>query len=78
MRVLKSSDELTLPDWVYDDELETYALLGTKLIVYSNIFVYKEFGKTEQQIRDSISYMNGYEITLVEELFKYVENNRIV
>ena len=71
MRVLKSSDELTLPEWVYDDELETYTLLGSKLIIYSKFFIDKYASKTEQQIRDSISYMNGYEITLVEELFKY-------
>ena len=70
MRVLKSSDELTLPEWVYDDELETYTLLGSKLIIYSKFFIDKYASKTEQEIRDSISYMNGYEITLVEELFK--------
>ena len=70
MRVLKSSDELTLPEWVYDEELETYTLLGSKLIIYSKFFIDKYASKTEQQIRDSISYMNGYEITLVEELFK--------
>ena len=70
MRVLKSSDELTLPEWAYDEELETYTLLGSKLIIYSKFFIDKYASKTEQEIRDSISYMNGYEITLVEELFK--------
>ena len=70
MRTLKSPEELTLPDWVYDEELETYSLLGSKLIIYSKFFIDKYAGKTEQEIRDSISYMNGYEITLVEELFK--------
>lgn len=70
MKVLKSFDELLLSeDFFYDKYEDCLIYKNSILLKYSRYWIDRFAGQTEEQIRNQIKTVNGYEVTLPKELF---------
>lgn len=73
MRVLKTFEELLLSEhFFYDDDDECFRYNPSQLLVFSKWWICKFKNMTEEQIRSKIKVVDGWELTLPEELFKEV------
>ena len=70
MRGLKTFEELAESTYFYHDKDDDCLRYNpSQLLVFSHYWIDRFVGQTEEQIRSQIKVVDGWEITLPEELF---------
>ena len=69
-RTLKSFDDLLLSEhFDYDKYEDCLIHCNSRLLKFSRYWIDRFVGQTEEQIRNQIKVIDGYELTLPQELF---------
>ena len=69
-RTLKSFEELKVSEYFdYSNDEDCLIHCNSRLLKFSRYWIDRFTGQTEEQIRSQIKVVDGWEITLPEELF---------